>query len=98
MKTSRFDAAEHLTDPVEQATLLREAVESGDPAFLAHALGTIARAHGMSDLVRETGLNRQQLYKSLSKEGNPTLSTLLRVTKALGLTLTFEPSAPAAHV
>ena len=70
--------------------------EAGDDAaFLAHAFGVVARARGMMQLARETGLSREALYRSLSEEGNPTLDTLLKVTRALGLKLTVAPGAAA---
>jgi probable addiction module antidote protein len=59
-----------------------------DPAFIASALGTIARARGMADLAKQTGLTREGLYNSLSKDGNPSLGTVMKVMKALGLRLT----------
>jgi probable addiction module antidote protein len=63
--------------------------EAGDdPAFIAVALGNIARAHGMVQLAKETGLTREGLYKALSAEGNPSLGTVLKVLKAFGLKLT----------
>ncbi len=63
--------------------------EAGDdPAFIAAALGTIARAHGMMRLAKKTGLTREGLYKALSADGNPSLGTVLKVLKALGLKLT----------
>jgi len=68
-------------------------VESdGDPAFIAKALGDIARAKGMTQLARETGLGRESLYKALSSAGNPELSTILKVTRALGVRLAAVPA------
>ncbi len=62
--------------------------EGGDgPAFIAGAIGTIARAHGMMKLARQTGLTREGLYKALSADGNPSLGTALKVLKALGVKL-----------
>lgn len=95
--TTRWDSAEHLrTD--EDVRMYLEACfdEAGDDAaFLAHAFGMVARARGMMQLARETGLSREALYRSLSEEGNPTLDTLLKVTRALGLKLTVAPGAAA---
>jgi probable addiction module antidote protein len=59
----------------------------GDPAFIAHALGSIARARGMAQLARETGLTREGLYKALNKDSNPSFGTVLKVRRALGLKL-----------
>jgi probable addiction module antidote protein len=67
--------------------------EAGDdPAFIAHALGVIARARGMSQLARDTGLARENLYKALSSDGNPEFGTILKVIKALGLKLHARPA------
>jgi probable addiction module antidote protein len=93
IELTRFDAAEHLTDPEDQAELIADAIASGDAGYISHALGVIARAHGMTQVERDTGMKRQALYRALSKEGNPTLETLLKVTKALGLKVSIEPAA-----
>ena len=87
---SPFDAADYLRDEADIAAYLDAAVAEDDPAVLARALGAIARARNMSDLARETGLTRQSLYKSLSGKGNPSLDTIMRVTSALGLRMTFK--------
>ena len=91
IETSRWDSAEHLkTD--EDIRLYLEAcmVEAGDdPAFILHAFGVIARAKNMSRLARDTGLTRE----GLSPGGNPTFSTVAKVAKALGCTLTIKPAA-----
>ena len=67
--------------------VLEAAFEDGDPALIAAALGDIARAKGMSQIARETGLGRESLYKALSPDGNPEFSTVLKVVRALGLRL-----------
>lgn len=87
LETAPFDAAEYLGDPEAQAEFLRDAMETGDAGFIAHALGIIVRARGMTQVARQAGLSREALYKALSPAGNPTLSTLLGVMKALGLRL-----------
>ena len=69
------------------AAYLEVALEDGDPALVAAALGDIARAKGMTQIARETGLGRESLYKALSPEGNPELATVLKVVRALGLRL-----------
>jgi probable addiction module antidote protein len=86
-KTKRWDAAEHLETEEDMAAYLEAALEDGDPALIAAALGDIARAKGMSQIARETGLGRESLYKALSPDGNPEFSTILKVVRALGLRL-----------
>jgi len=92
--TSRYDVAEHLRTPKEMAAYLEAclAEAQGDAGFIAKALGTIARAKGMSQVARDSGLSRESLYKALSGERSPSLDTVLRVTAALGLTLHAEAS------
>jgi probable addiction module antidote protein len=87
IKTRPWDAAEHLATEEDMAAYLEAALEDGDPALIAAALGDIARAKGMSEIARETGLGRESLYKALSPDGNPELSTVLKVVRALGLRL-----------
>jgi probable addiction module antidote protein len=83
---TRYDTAEYLkTDADILDACLEEAGD--DAAFIAHALGVIARARGMSQLARDTGLARENLYKALSMDGNPDFGTILKVIKALGLKL-----------
>ena len=94
LETFPFDPAEHLDTPESQTELLTDAFESGDVAYIAQALGTVARARGMSELAREAGVTRQGLYKALSEQGDPRLSTLLGVAKALGYRLTLQPATP----
>lgn len=93
-----FDAAKYLVDDDEaQRELLADALASGDRAYVAHALGTIARARGgLTKLAEETGLKRQALHRALGKDGNPTLDTLLKVLTALGLRATVENSEERA--
>ena len=71
----------------DQIHLIRDALARGDAHYIAHALGVVARARGLSDLERETGMKRQTLHKALSTKGNPTLETILPVLKALNLQL-----------
>ena len=94
-KLHDYDVAKHLRSREEMAAYLEAAIEEsdGDAAFIAMALGDIARAKGMAELSRETGLGRESLYKALSAEGNPQLSTVLKVAKALGLQLHIKPAA-----
>jgi probable addiction module antidote protein len=90
--TSPYDVAEHLRSPEESAAYLEACFEEaeGDAAFIAKALGDIARARGMSQIARDTGLSRESLYKSLSGERIPTFDTILKVINALGLRLHTE--------
>jgi probable addiction module antidote protein len=90
VKTEPFDAARYLTAPEAQAELLNDAFSSGDAAYVAHALGVIARARGMTDVARKSGVTREALYKALSEDGDPRLTTLLGVMRALGVTLHAE--------
>lgn len=87
VKTRPYDSAEYLKDEEDMAAYLEAALEDGDPALITHVLGVIARAKGMSQLARETGLARESLYKALSAEGNPEFATVLKVVKALGIRL-----------
>jgi probable addiction module antidote protein len=90
VKTVPFDAARYLTDPEDQAELISEALASGDAAVVAAALGVVARARGMSEVARQAGVSREALYTSLSDKGDPRLTTLLGVMRALGVTLKAE--------
>ncbi len=87
---SRWDVADHLRSEADIAAYLAACMEEApdDPAFIAAALGDIARAHGMIEIAKATGLTREGLYKALSAEGNPTFGTVLKVLKALGIKLT----------
>ncbi|MBP6294969.1 MAG: putative addiction module antidote protein [Hydromonas sp.] len=87
MKLTTFDAAQHLKTNQEMAVYLDEMLSENDPVMITHALGVIARAKGMTQLAKETGVSREGLYKALSSDGNPEFSTVLKVIKALGLTL-----------
>lgn len=91
-KTTRYDVAEHLRTPEEMAAYLEACLEEadGDASFVAKALGDIARAKGMSQIARDTGLSRESLYKALSGERTPSFDTILKVVDALGLKLHAE--------
>ncbi len=93
-KTTQFHVAEHLSSPEEMAAYLEACIEesNGDAAFIARALGDIARAKGMTQVARDAGLSRESLYKSLSGERTPGLDTVLKVITALGLKLHAEPA------
>ena len=86
-RTKSWDAVEHLKSDEEMAAYLEAALEDGDPALVAAALGDIARAKGMTEIAREAGLGRESLYKALSPGGNPEFATILKVVRALGLRL-----------
>ena len=94
-KIQDYDVADHLRSPEEMAAYLEACIaeSDGDASCVAKALGDIARAKGMSEVARETGLGRESLYKALSAEGNPQLDTILRVAKALGLEISVRPAA-----
>jgi len=98
VKFSRYDTAEYLKTEEDIAAYLEAAAEDGDPALIAAALGDVARARNMSQLARDTGMTREGLYKALSGEGNPSLDTILKVAKALGLQMTFKPAENAHHI
>lgn len=99
VKLSRWDSAEYLETEEDIAAYLEAALEivqeENDPAFFVKALGVIARARGMSQMARDTGISRDGLYKALSDEGNPSFGTILRVTRALGLQLHVAQAHPA---
>jgi len=90
--TTPWDPAEHLENEGDMAAYLEAALEEGDPALVAAALGDIARAKGMSQLARDTGLGRESLYKALSATGNPEFATVMKVVAALGLKLHAAPA------
>jgi len=91
-KTTKYDVAEHLRTPEEMAAYLEACIEEsgGDAAFIASALGDIARAKGMTQVARDAGLSRESLYKALSGERAPSFDTILKVIAALGLKLHAE--------
>ncbi len=82
-KTRPYDAAEYLETEADMAAYLQAVLEEGEPALVVHALGNIARARGMSQIARQTGLGRDSLYRALSPEGNPEFATILKVVQAL---------------
>jgi probable addiction module antidote protein len=92
-KTRPFDAVKHFPDAESQRDLIVDALETGHAGYVAAALGTVAKARGMTALAAETGLNRQALYAALRDGGNPTLDTMLKVVHALGLELTVRQRA-----
>ena len=93
MGTKTIDTSTLFKTDEDQIHLIRDALSSGDAHYIAHALGVVARARGLSDLERETGMKRQTLHKALSTKGNPTLETILPVLKALNLQLDVRAAA-----
>ena len=89
LKTTPWDSAGYLKTEADRTAYLEACLEEAphDPAFIAHALGVVARARNMSQLARDTGLTREGLYKALSEEGNPSFDTVLKVVNALGYRL-----------
>jgi len=96
---SKWDSAAHLQNEEDIALYLEACMEEAgdDAAFIAKVLGNIARARGMSQIAKETGLGRESLYKTLSGEGNPSFGTILKVCRALGLELRLEVAASSRH-
>jgi probable addiction module antidote protein len=92
IKTTRYDAAEHLRTPDEMAAYFEACLEEadGDAAFIAKALGNIAKAKGMAQVARDAGLSRESLYKALSGDRSPGFDTILKVVDALGMKLHAE--------
>lgn len=93
IKLKKWDSAEHLKTDEDCREYLNACLEEAgdDAAFIAKALGVVARARGMTQLARETGLGRESLYKALSGEGNPSLATVLKVMHAMGLQFSLRP-------
>jgi probable addiction module antidote protein len=89
-KLTSYDPAEDLGSDEAIATFMAEAFLTNDAGYISHALGVVARAKGMAQIASQTGLSREQLYRSFSEKGNPTLKTTLAVMKALGIELTAK--------
>jgi len=92
IKIIPFDPAKYLKSDEEIAIYLSEAFETGEPEYINHALGVAAKARGMTQIARDSGLKREALYRSLNETGNPQFTTILAVMKALGLSLKAEVS------
>src|SRR5579859_292819 len=90
-KLTTYDPAEDLQSDEAIALFMEEAFKTEDAAYIAHALGVVARAKGMAQIAKETGLSREQLYRSFSANGNPTLKTTIAVMRALGIELAAKP-------
>lgn len=89
-QTHPWDSAEHLESNEDIAAYLDAVLAENDPALLTHALGIVARARGMTDLARQTGLGRASLYKALSAEGHPEIATVMKVLDALGVRMSVS--------
>ncbi len=96
IRTTKWDAADFLTSDEAIAAYLEAALEDGEPKVVAAALGDIARVKGMSTIAKDAGVTREALYKALSEKGDPKLSTLLGVMKALGLRFNVSTAKQAA--
>jgi len=88
-----YDPAAALDSPETISIFMADALETGDTAYIAKALGVVARAKGMTEIARETGLSREQLYRSFSERGNPTLKTMIAVMRAVGVDMTAKTHA-----
>ena len=91
---TRYDSADYLDSPGAVAAYLEAAFEEGEPDLIAHALGVVARARGMSQIARDAGLSEENVSRALSPDRNPELSSLIRVLSALGLRLAAAPTGP----
>lgn len=94
MRTTRFDAADYLNTRDAQVEYLTAAYETGDPEFIRDAYNLVARARGMTRIAAETGLSRESLYKALGESGNPEFGTVMRINRALGITLSAHLAKP----
>jgi probable addiction module antidote protein len=97
LKTTLWDPSEHLDNDAIIAEYLAAAFEEGDPRLITAAIGNVAKAKGMTQIAKETGLSREGLYRTLSDDGNPELSTLMKVLRALGLQMSVQPATPAGR-
>ena len=98
-ETTPFDAAEYLKTPEDIAAYLTEAFATDDPAYITQAVGTAARAKGMSAVAKATGLGRENLYRALGVDGNPGFATVMRVLRSLGIQLTAtRQSRPESRI
>ena len=95
-KTTRFDAADYLDSEERQVAYITAALETGDADFVRDALGIVAKARGMGEIAKSAGLNRESLYKALGETGNPEFATVMRIVRALGLTLSARSAVARA--
>lgn len=87
LKTTKFDIQDHLKTIKQQIAYLEAALDEDDPSFIATAIGDVARARGVSAFARETGLSREAIYKAFRPGGNPTIDTINKALRALGVRL-----------
>jgi len=92
-KTTRFDAVDYLDSEERQAAYITAALETSDADFVRDALGIVARERGMGEIARNAGLNRESLEEVLGETGNPEFGTVMRIVRAMGLTLSARPTA-----
>jgi probable addiction module antidote protein len=92
LKITPYDSAEYLKNKKDVAAYLDAALEDGDPALIRHALNVIARARGMTQIARDSGVTRESLYRALGENGNPEFTTVLKVVHALGMRLRTRPA------
>ena len=93
LETKPWDAAEHISSPEDIADYLNEALRDGDPGYFQHALGVVARAEGMSSIATSTGLNRENLYRTLADDSNPRFQTIVRILDSFGLVFDVKPAS-----
>lgn len=98
LETRVWDAADHLATPEDIADYLSEALKDGDPGYFQHALGVVARAEGMSSVAAATGLNRENLYRTLSDDSNPRFQTVVKILDSFGLVLDVKPAATSSSL
>lgn len=91
METQLWDASKYLNTQEDRIAYLNACMETGDAQLIQSAIGDIAKAQGMSTIAQQAGVGRESLYKSLSKDGNPSFQTMLKVIHALGVNLTVTP-------
>ena len=94
MRTTPFDVAEYLGTREAQVEYITAAYETGDPEFIRDAYNIVARARGMARIAEETGLSRESLYKALGEKGNPEFGTVMKINRALGITLSAHLAKP----
>ena len=92
LETTRWDVSDSLDSDEKIAAYLEAALEDGDPQLVTAAIGDIARARGMTQLARDTGLTREGLYKAFGPNGNPSFATVMKVARALGVKLIAQPA------
>ncbi len=93
----KFDITEHLDSEEKIAIYLQLVLEENDPSELAHALGVVAKARGMTQIARDAGIGRESLYKALRSNASPRFDTINRVMNALGVKITITPMHPITH-